>query len=42
LNRTGVEAGDGKNDAGKEPWSDLFEKVVKEVESHANGGSSGS
>jgi len=35
LSRAGVEAGEGKSDDGKEPWSDLFDKVVKEISSQA-------
>jgi len=41
LNRTGVEKGDGKNEEGKEPWSDLFDKVVQTVEDYANGSKKG-
>lgn len=36
LNRVGVVAEDGKNGEGKEPWDNIFEKVVKNIEEFAN------
>lgn len=41
LNRVGVVEGDGKNGEGKEPWENLFGKVVKDIEAYANVGSNG-
>jgi hypothetical protein len=45
LNRVGVNEGAGRNDAGQEPWTDLFAKVVQQVhdsaEAYANGESQG-